>query len=145
MIYLVDSHGHPLSDRKAAPCGPERRCRIVALGFMVCVQQITVGEMFDDVSPRITPVVEDLATEDVAADTGVVVVAGARQVIMAGHERIHILYLEGRMVETGLTDSDTQKRVVIRIVIAAVTTHEGGDDVLGLAEIDLIGGQEAKT
>ena len=109
-------------------------------GLIVGVQQVAVRKMLDDVSPRITPVVKDLAPEDVATNPCMVVVTGIRQMIMACHDRIHIFDFECRMVEAGFTNSNTQQAVVIRLLIAPVTAQEGGDHILGLTEIDLVGG-----
>ena len=88
--------------------------------------------MFDDVSPGISPVVEDLAAQHVSADAGVVLEAGLHQMIVARHERVDVLHLEGGVVETGLADSHAEEGVVIGVLVSAIAAKEGCDDILRL-------------
>ena len=134
-----------MADREAAPRRTECSAGIVTPRFMICVQQVAVCKVFVDMPPRIAPVIEDLASEDVATDAGVVVVARTHQMVVARHHRIHVLHLEGSMVEARLANAHTQERVMIGKLIPAVATHESGDDVVGFAEIDLIRGQETEA
>ena len=70
------------------------------LGLVSCIQQIAVGEVLDDVSPGIAPVIEDLAAQHVSTDAGVVVVLALHQVVVARHERIDVLDLELRSLRS---------------------------------------------
>lgn len=101
--------------------------------------------MFEDVSPRIAPVVEDLTSENVAADSRVVVIAGTDHLIMPRHERIDILDLERGMVKAGLADAHAQKSMMIGIFFTSVTAHECRDDVVGISQIDLVRRKKAEA
>ena len=59
-------------------------------GFVIGAQQIAIREMFDHMSPRIAPIVEDLAAENVTPDASVVVIAGLNEVIVTRHDGIDV-------------------------------------------------------
>ena len=69
--------------------------------------------------------------------------------IVVGHShfdhRVDVFYLEGRVVEAGFPHYDAEQAVVIREAFAAVAAQERGDDGALLAEVDLLGCDEAEA
>ena len=59
--------------------------------------------MLQRVSPRVTPIVEDLAPKQMASDAPFMSASFLFQPIMSAHQVVEIRYFKGRMVESGLT------------------------------------------
>ena len=59
--------------------------------------------MLQRVSPRVTPVVEDLAPKQMAPDAPFVTATFLFEPIMTAHQVVEIRYFKGGMIESGLT------------------------------------------
>jgi hypothetical protein len=74
-----------------------------------------------------------------------VLVASRGQVLVAGHQVVEILHLEGDVVELDHSGPDGEEGVVVDVLAAAIATHEGGEHMLAVAEVDLVGVHEAEV
>src|SRR6516165_5705984 len=89
-------------------------------------------------APRVGPVIEQLAADQMAADAPHMLVALARQMLVADHHVIDVRSLVRQMIEPALVATDTEEGVVVDITVAAVETVERADDIALLAGIELV-------
>ncbi|SKT36999.1 Uncharacterised protein [Mycobacteroides abscessus subsp. abscessus] len=92
------------------------------------VEQVAIGEVLDHEAIRITPVVEELTTLDVAPDSPGPEISLLREIFAAGGQRVQIAYLIGRVHIAVLGAQGQRQRVVIgrrRTAIASDEAHGG--------------------
>ena len=101
------------------------------------VEHVAVGEVLDQETIRVAPVVEDLAALDVAADAPRAVIPLLAQVFAARGKRVEVADLIGRMhVATDRAQSH-RKGVVVRGDGSAVAADEAHDrSTLALARVE---------
>src|SRR6185437_1115973 len=121
--------------RARVPClAPERRLhaplhRAHDLGRDLArapggIHEIAVGPVLDRMTPRIGPVVENLAAEIVAADAPFMLARFRGEIFLAAHQIVEIDHFERGMTETGPA-FDQSDGVMIDRHRAAVAAHEG--------------------
>src|SRR3990170_5738293 len=97
---------------------------------MAHVELVGIGPMLVLSAPRIFPVIEHLAPDDVAANApGVLVFTSALEVLMAEHEVIEALHFVRQMVQASGRTLDAQEGVMVDVSLAAVAAVERGNDV----------------
>ena len=101
--------------------------------------------MLERVAPRIAPVVEDLAAQDVAADAPFVLVglspsAGRGPAIRSSRSATS----KAAWLNFGCPVPSQEQRVVVGRLLAAVAAQEGAERELR-RELDLVGGDEAEA
>ena len=80
-----------------------------------------------------------------AADAPAVLVAAAGEVLVAGHQVVEVLHLEGDMVELDHARAHREEGVMVDVLGAAIAAHERGEHLLSIAEIDLVRVHEAEV
>src|SRR6516165_3968160 len=95
-------------------------------------------------APRIGPVIEELAADQMAADAPHMLVALARQMLVTDHHVIDVGGLVRQMVEPALVATNAKEGVMVDITVAAIEAVEGADDVALLAGIEFIRAAEAE-
>src|SRR6516225_722564 len=79
-----------------------------------------------------------------AADAPHVLIAFARQILVADHHVVDVSRFVGQMVEAALVAANAEKGVMVDITVAAVEAIERADDVAFLPGIELIRTAEAE-
>src|SRR4029453_15470353 len=80
-------------------------------------------------APRVAPVVVDLAAQEMTAHAPhVLVLPQPCQVLVVLEDGVHVRDLEGHVVEPGPVVLHAEERVVVHILLSAVTAVEGADD-----------------
>src|SRR5215469_15783428 len=95
-------------------------------------------------APRIGPIIEQLAADQVAADAPHVLVPLLLQMLVANHHIVDIGRFVGKVVEPTLITADAEEGVMIDIVVAAVEPVERADNVALLPGIELVRAAEAE-
>src|SRR5215831_13770191 len=108
------------------------------------VQHIGVSPMLVDAAPRIGPVIEQLAADQMAADAPHMLVALLLQMLVADHYIVDVGGFVRQVVEPALVAADAEKRMMVDIVVAAVEPVERADDIALLAGIELVRAAEAE-
>ena len=129
---------------EATPQGAKGRTRIVLGHLRVRIEHVAVGKVLNHMAPGISPVVKDLASQDMATDARMMFVTGLCQMIVTRHDSVNVFDLEGRMIEARLSNTHAEQSVMVCEFIASVTAHEGCNHVLGFTEIDLIRRQKTE-
>ena len=97
-------------------------------------------------TPGIGPVIKYLAAQDVPAQTpDMLIFADLFQMLVADEDIVHVLDLEGHVVEAGLVAAQTHEGVVVDVFFALIDPVEGGDDVVFRAGIDIVRADQAKV
>ena len=115
-------------------------------GFLDCravrtpggVQQIAVGPMLQRMTPRIPPVVENLAAQQVASNAPFVMPASFFQPIVASHQIVEIRDLVSSVIETGFAGAQQKHGVMVTRNRSAIAAQKRAEHLGGRAEIDLI-------
>jgi len=68
-------------------------------------KEIALGPMLQRVSPRVTPIVEDLAPKQMAADAPLVTASLLFKPVMTAHQIVEIRYLKSGVIESALAGS----------------------------------------
>src|SRR6266851_4144039 len=113
------------------------------IGRGVGVEDVGVGPVLVHAAPRIGPVIEQLAADQMAADAPHVLIALSLEMLVADHHVVDVGGLVGEMVEAALVAADAEECVMIDIILAAVQAIERADDVALLAGIELVRAAEA--
>ncbi len=71
-----------------------------------CIQQIAVSPMLQRMTPRITPIVENLTAQHVASDAPFVMPALFSEPIVAAHQIVEIRDLVSRMIKAGFAGAE---------------------------------------
>src|SRR5204863_4710363 len=101
--------------------------------------------MLVDASPRIGPVIVDLAPQHVPPDSPhVLIFSELREVVVSHGYVVDVLHLEGNMVETGPFMPQAEEDVMVDIGFPAITPIERPYQVVRFAGIDIIGADEAQ-
>src|SRR5690349_16659983 len=109
------------------------------------VEPIGIGPALVHAPPRIRPVVVDLAAEQMAPDAPhVFVPAELRQIFVVLEDGVDVGDLERHVIQSRAVVVHAEQRVVVDVLVAAVTTVERADDVLLVADIDVIRADEAE-
>src|SRR6202040_1152204 len=108
------------------------------------VQHVGVGPVLMHAAPRIGPVIEQLAADQMAADAPHMLVALLPQMLVADHYVVDVGGLIGQVVEPALVAADAEEGGVVDIVVATVEAVERTDDVGLLPGIELVGAAEAE-
>ena len=82
---------------RRAPLGQSRGGERRPARFERAVEHVAVGEVLDDKAVRVAPVVEDLATLDVTADSPGPLITMVFKVFTAGGQRVEVAHLIRRM------------------------------------------------
>ncbi len=114
---VVGQVGPPLIEAGAVHDVISRRLRDI--------EQIAVGVVLVLLAPGIAPVVEDLAAEQMAADTPGVPVTARHHHLLAHLHRVEIDDLEGDVIDLGFKARCDEQGVMVRRLGAAIEPHEG--------------------
>src|SRR6516165_7187936 len=95
-------------------------------------------------APRVGPVIEQLAADQMAADAPHMLVTLARQMLMADHHVVDVGGLVRQMVEPAPVATDAEEGVMVDIAVSAVETVERADDIALLAGIELVRAAKAE-
>src|SRR5262245_56528775 len=96
-------------------------------------------------SPRVGPVIVDLAAKEGTAEPPHVFIdAELLEIVVAHGDVVDVLDLEGQMVEAGLLVPQAEEDVVIDEDVAAVAAIERADQVVLVARVDVVRADEAK-
>src|SRR5712691_4144226 len=137
---LRDGVGDEFLRHRLAPLRAQSFLRRQQLGAMARVEHVGVGPVLVHPAPRILPVVVDLTAEDVPPDAPyVLVLARLAQVLMAEHDVVDALHLEGEVIQADLGTLEAQEHVMIDEGLAAVAAVERRDDVVLGAGVDVVG------
>src|SRR5882724_8841354 len=95
-------------------------------GRMARVEQVAVGVVLVDLSPRIAPVVEDLAAEIVAPDAPAMPVAALGEILVPGPDVVEVADLVRDVIEAraSVHRARHQEAVVVGVLGPAVTAAE---------------------
>src|SRR5579862_4127152 len=111
--------------RRRAPLDAQQVLYGGDIGAVGGGEQVAVGPVLQRVAPRIAPVVEHLAAEEVAADAPFGVATGVGQALVTAHQVVEVRDLVGGVVEARpLTSLHQEQRVVIGGRLAAVAAQE---------------------
>src|SRR5208282_3511279 len=102
------------------------------------VEQIAIGPMLQRVSPRVTPIVEDLAPKQMASNAPFMSATFLFQPIMSAHQVVKIRYFKSGMIESGLAGSQQKHCVMVARDRAAIASQESAECLLRRARVDLI-------
>src|SRR5947207_10058516 len=130
--------------RRLAPLRAEPDFDRVLRGAAARVQHVGVGPVLVHAPPRVFPVVEDLAAEQMPADAPDVPVARGALLLVADHEVFEALHLERQMVEPDVRRLEAEERVMVDERVAAVAAVERSDEVVGRARVDLVRRQKTE-
>src|SRR5712691_3739379 len=144
-MALRDRVCDELLRHRLAPLRAQSFLRRQQLGAMARVEHVGVGPVLVHATPRVLPVVVDLAAEDVPPDAPyVLVLARLAQVLMAEHDVVDALHLEGEVIQADLGALEAQEHVMIDEGLAAVAAVERRDDVVLGAGVDVVGTEKAE-
>lgn len=115
------------------------RARLRTLGGIVLVEQVTVDVVLEDEAGRVEPVVEDLASHDVAADAPAVLVALVAEPVVAQDLGVEVVGLEGGVVHVALGALEEEEAVVVDLLVAAVQPEEDGYVLVFVVVVELFG------
>src|SRR5256885_5765263 len=125
---------HPIQEPLRRPLAPLRDQPVLGrdqVGAVLHVQPIGVRPVLVYATPRIRPVVVDLAAEEMASDAPhVLVLAELRQVLVAGEHVVDVGDLERQVIEPGALVLDAEEHVMVDVRAAAVAAVERPDDVV---------------
>src|SRR5215472_8656171 len=108
------------------------------------IQHVGIGPMLVHAAPRIGPVVEQLAADQMAADAPHMLVALLLQMLVADHHIVDIGSLKGQVIEAALVAANAEERVVVDVTVATVEAVERTDNVALLAGIKFVRATEAE-
>lgn len=91
------------------------------------VDQIAIGIVLNHITSSIPPVVKNLTTQDVPADTPHALVPLGRQPLMAKLLRVEVVHLERTVVDVRFLSLAQEDCVVIDVVSASVNVSKDGD------------------
>src|SRR6516162_7588789 len=114
------------------------------IGRGMCVEHIGVGPVLVHPAPRVGPVIEQLAADQMAADAPHVLVAFAGQMLVTDHHVVDVGRLVGEMIEAALVAANAEEGVMVDIPVAAVEAIKGANDVALLPGIEFIRAAEAE-
>src|SRR5262245_61685956 len=100
------------------------------------VQDIGVGPMLMHATPRIGPIVEELAADQVAANAPHMLVALLLQMLVADHDVVDIGGLERQVIEAALVAANAEEGMMVDIAVTAVEAVERADNVAFLPGIE---------
>src|SRR5713226_3506804 len=101
--------------------------------------------MLVDASPRVGPIIVDLATQEMAPDAPhMLVFAGRLEMLVTHEDVVDIDDFEGQVVEPDPLVGDAEKHMVVDVLVAAVEAIEGADEVVLAAGIDIVRRDEAE-
>jgi hypothetical protein len=105
------------------------------VGWGMGVEHIGIGPMLVHAAPRVGPVIEELAADQMAAYAPHVLVAFANQMLVTDHHVVDIGGLVGEVIEPALVAANAEEGVMVDVPVTAVEAIEGADDVALLAGI----------
>src|SRR5204863_9767357 len=116
--------------RRIAPLRAEALLGGNEISLVARGEPVGVDPVLVHAAPRVLPVIEYLAAEDVATDApDVLVLAVGPQVMVAEHQVIEAMHLERKMVQADLVAFEAEECMVIDVFCAAVAAVEARDDV----------------
>lgn len=80
---------------------PHHCWQISHLCWHAGIEEVAICPVLDTMSPWITPVVENLAAEDMAPDAPIVLIPFGFEIMAAGHQIVEVGHLECRVMEFG--------------------------------------------
>lgn len=103
--------------------------RTISNGCLI-IHQISIRIVLNHITGSIPPIIKDLRTENVSADTPNRLVAFVRQPLMSQFLCIKIMDLEGTMVNVGCGVCAHEETVVIDVLISPIDMREQRDILL---------------
>src|SRR5947207_1261138 len=141
LTHVADKSGR----RILAPLAAEALLHRQEIAATLRVQPVGVRPALVDAPPWIGPVVVDLTAEQVPPHAPhVLVLAEPHQIFVILEHRVHVGPLERHVIEPGALVTYAEQRVVIDVLVAAITAVERADDVVLVARVDVVGADEAE-
>ena len=88
----------------------------VVAGRLRCVEQVAVGIVLVLLAPRIAPIVENLAAEQMAADAPCVPVVRRHHHLLAHLDCVEVDHLEGDVIDLRFEPGRDEQRVMVASV-----------------------------
>src|SRR5271156_5694318 len=108
------------------------------------VEQVAVGPMFDGVAPRVAPIVENLAAQDMAADAPFMLPSLLAKPVVPAHQVVEIRDFERGMIELRLSSADQEQGVMVARNCATIAAQKCAQR-FSAAQIYLVRRDETET
>src|SRR3989449_7798718 len=126
-----------------SPPGDQPLLRRDQVRAVLGVQAVGVRPVLVHPTPRVRPVVVDLAPEEVPSDSPhVLVLAELSQMLVPGEHVVDVRHFERHMVQAGPLVPDAEVHVMVDVRTPAIEPVERADDVVFAARVHIVRADE---